>query len=256
MYHFFSEHENIHDTYIDITGSDVNHIKNVLRFQVGDELLISSGDNVDYTCHITQLNDDYIRADIDSVDERGKELPSKIYLFQGLPKADKMELVIQKAVELGVYEVIPVAMSRSVVKLDAKKAEAKVKRWNAIAESAAKQSKRSIIPKISEVLSFKQALQKAVDCDVVLLPYECAEGMKKTKEIVENIKPGESVAVFIGPEGGFDQKELELATEADCKIITLGKRILRTETAGMMVLSVLMYHLECESCKDDNINEE
>lgn len=248
MYHFFSEHENIHDTYIDIKGSDVNHIKNVLRFQAGDKLLISSGDNIDYTCHITQISEDYIRADIDSVDECGKELPSKIYLFQGLPKADKMEFVIQKAVELGVHEVIPVAMSRSVVKLDAKKAETKVKRWNSISESAAKQSKRSIIPKVSEVLSFKEALLKAADCDVKLLPYECAEGMKKTKEIVENIKPGQSIAVFIGPEGGFDCKELEIAAQAGCRIITLGKRILRTETAGMMIVSVLMYHLECESC--------
>lgn len=118
---FFSEHEHIHDTYIDIVGSDVNHIKNVLRLKTGDSLLISSGDNIDYTCHIAQIDEEHIRADIDSVDERGRELASKIYLFQGLPKADKMELVIQKAVELGAFEVIPVAMKRSVVKLDAKK---------------------------------------------------------------------------------------------------------------------------------------
>ena len=142
MYHFFAEHNNIHDTYIDITGSDVNHIKNVLRFKVGDELLISSGDNVDYSCHISEMQDDYIRAEIDAVDECGKELPSKIYLFQGLPKGDKMEFIIQKAVELGVFEVVPVAMKRCVVKLDDKKAQNKVKRWNGIAESAAKQSKR------------------------------------------------------------------------------------------------------------------
>lgn len=244
MYHFFSEHENIHDTYIDIVGSDVNHIKNVLRLKTGDLLLISSGDNMDYTCHIAQMEEDYIRADIDSADENGRELPSKLYLFQGLPKADKMELVIQKAVELGAFEVIPVAMKRSVVKLDAKKAEAKEKRWNAIAESAAKQSKRSIIPQVSEVLSFAQAIKKAQSCEVKLLPYECAEGMEKTKKLIDAVKPGQSVAIFIGPEGGFDQGELELAKQAGCEIITLGKRILRTETAGMMILSVLMYHLE------------
>lgn len=244
MYHFFSEHEHIHDTYIDIVGSDVNHIKNVLRLKTGDSLLISSGDNIDYTCHIAQINEEHIRADIDSVDERGRELTSKIYLFQGLPKADKMELVIQKAVELGAFEVIPVAMKRSVVKLDAKKAESKVKRWNAIAESAAKQSKRSILPQVSDVVTFAQAVKMAENCQIKLLPYECADGMEKTKRLIENITLGQDIAVFIGPEGGFDLDELELAKEAGCEIITLGKRILRTETAGMMLLSVLMYHLE------------
>lgn len=154
MYHFFAEHENIHDTFIEIKGSDVNHIKNVLRFKTGDKLLISSGDNVDYYCHIDEMTDEYICAKIDEIDENGKELPSKIYLFQGLPKADKMELIIQKAVELGAYEIIPVAMKRSVVKLDAKKAESKIKRWQAISESAAKQSKRSIVPEISGVMTF------------------------------------------------------------------------------------------------------
>lgn len=244
MYHFFSEHEHIHDTYIDIVGSDVNHIKNVLRLKTGDSLLISSGDNIDYTCHIAQIDEEHIRADIDSVDERGRELASKIYLFQGLSKADKMELVIQKAVELGAFEVIPVAMKRSVVKLDAKKAESKVKRWNAIAESAAKQSKRSILPQVSDVVTFAQAVKMAENCQIKLLPYECADGMEKTKRLIENITPGQDIAVFIGPEGGFDLDELELAKEAGCEIITLGKRILRTETAGMMLLSVLMYHLE------------
>ena len=244
MYHFFSEHEHIHDTYIDIVGSDVNHIKNVLRLKTGDSLLISSGDNIDYTCHIAQIDEEHIRADIDSVDERGRELAPKIYLFQGLPKADKMELVIQKAVELGAFEVIPVAMKRSVVKLDAKKAESKVKRWNAIAESAAKQSKRSILPQVSDVVTFAQAVKMAENCQIKLLPYECADGMEKTKRLIENITPGQDIAVFIGPEGGFDLDELELAKEAGCEIITLGKRILRTETAGMMLLSVLMYHLE------------
>ena len=222
MYHFFSEHEHIHDTYIDIVGSDVNHIKNVLRLKTGDSLLISSGDNIDYTCHIAQIDEEHIRADIDSVDERGRELASKIYLFQGLPKADKMELVIQKAVELGAFEVIPVA----------------------IAESAAKQSKRSILPQVSDVVTFAQAVKMAENCQIKLLPYECADGMEKTKRLIENITPGQDIAVFIGPEGGFDLDELELAKEAGCEIITLGKRILRTETAGMMLLSVLMYHLE------------
>ncbi len=244
MYHFFAQHENIHDTYIEIIGTDVNHIKNVLRFKEGDELLISSGDNVDYSCHIAELGYDKIIAAIDSKDDVGKELPSKVYLFQGLPKGDKMEFIIQKMTELGVYSIIPVAMKRSVVKLDSKKADSKVKRWNAIAESAAKQSKRSIIPEVTEVMTFKQALETAAGIDVKLLPYECADGMEKTKNIIEGLHGGESTAIFIGPEGGFDIEELELAKKSGWEVITLGKRILRTETAGMMLMSVLMYHFE------------
>ena len=244
MYHFFSEHEHIHDNYIDIVGSDVNHIKNVLRLKTGDSLLISSGDNIDYTCHIAQINEDHIRADIDSVDERGRELASKIYLFQGLPKADKMELVIQKAVELGAYEVIPVETKRCVVKLDGKKAAKKVERWKQIAESAAKQSKRMLIPNVHEVLTFKEALKYAESMDVRLIPYELAKGMQETKEILANIQPGQSIGIFIGPEGGFEEKEVETAISEGAKPITLGKRILRTETAGLAILSVLMFQLE------------
>lgn len=244
MVHFFAQHENIHDTYIDLVGSDVNHLKNVLRYQVGDELLISSGDNVDYTCRIADISADRIRAEIDSVDEKGRELPSKVYLLQGLPKGDKMELVVQKMTELGVSGIIPVSMKRSVVKLDSKKAEAKVKRWNAIAESAAKQSKRSVVPEVFPVMDLKRALEWAASCEVRLLPYECADGMEKTRQIITHLKPGECVAILIGPEGGFDLEELELAKDAGWEVITLGKRILRTETAGMMLMSVLMYHFE------------
>lgn len=244
MYHFFAEHENIFDDYIDIKGGDVNHIKNVLRLKKGDEILISSGDNYDYNCIIDTITDDYVRSLITSVNEKGNELSSKVYLFQGLPKADKMELIIQKMIELGVYEIVPVAMKRSVVKLDAKKAKAKVERWNGIALSAAKQSKRSIQPEVAEVMTFKQALEYAGKLDKLLLPYECAEGMEKTRKVIEEIGHGESVGIFIGPEGGFDRSELDEAVNAGCEIITLGKRILRTETAGMMLLSVLMYNME------------
>ena len=236
--------ENIFDDYIDIKGGDVNHIKNVLRLKKGDEILISSGDNYDYNCVIDTISDDYVRSLITSVNEKGNELSSKVYLFQGLPKADKMELIIQKMIELGVYEIVPVAMKRSVVKLDAKKAKAKVERWNGIALSAAKQSKRSIQPEVTEVMTFKQALEYAGKLDKLLLPYECAEGMEKTRKVIEEIGHGESVGIFIGPEGGFDRSELDEAVNAGCEIITLGKRILRTETAGMMLLSVLMYNME------------
>lgn len=244
MYHFFAEHENIFDDYIDIKGGDVNHIKNVLRLKKGDEILISSGDNYDYNCIIDTITDDYVRSLITSVNEKGNELSSKVYLFQGLPKADKMELIIQKMIELGVYEIVPVAMKRSVVKLDDKKAKSKVARWNTIAESAAKQSKRSIMPKVSDVVSFKQAVAMASELDVLLLPYECAEGIEHTRRVIASIGKGKSIGIFIGPEGGFDKDELELATNAGADIITLGRRILRTETAGLMLMSVLMYNME------------
>jgi 16S rRNA (uracil1498-N3)-methyltransferase len=244
MHHFFAKQENIYDDHIIIDGSDVNHIKNVLRLKAGDRLLVSCDANVDYYCTVVSLGEDEVRLGIDSVDEEGRELPSRIYLFQGLPKGDKMEFIIQKAVELGAYEIIPVAMKRSVVRFDQKKEQAKLKRWNAIAESAAKQSKRSHIPEVKPCMDFKAAVEYAKSLDVRLLPYECAEGMQATKELVARIQPGQSIGVFIGPEGGFDGGELELAASAGCDVITLGKRILRTETAGLMVLSVLMYHLE------------
>lgn len=244
MYHFFAKQENIFNDYILIDGDDVNHMKNVLRMKENDKILISSGDNTDYYCIITQIENDRIVATIENIDQEGNELPSKIYLFQGLPKADKMELIIQKAVELGIFEIIPVAMKRSVVKLEPKKEDAKLKRWNSISESAAKQSKRSIIPNVSGVMTFKEAIAYTKELDVVLLPYECAEGMAETKRVISSIQPGQSIGIFIGPEGGFDLSELDLALNSDFKVITLGKRILRTETAGLMVLSVIMFELE------------
>ena len=172
------------------------------------------------------------------------ELPSKVYLFQGLPKNDKMELIIQKAVELGVYAVVPVATKRAVVKLDDKKEAKKLVRWQSISESAAKQAKRLIIPEVMPVMSFKEAVAFSQTMDVRLIPYELAENMAYTRQVLSQIKPGQSIGIFIGPEGGFAEEEVELALNSGMETITLGKRILRTETAGMTVLSILMYLLE------------
>ena len=155
-----------------------------------------------------------------------------------------MELIIQKAVELGAYEIVPVATKRAIVKLDAKKEASKLKRWQAIAEGAAKQSGRMMIPRISEVKTFGEALQIAKELDVNVIPYECARGMDGTREIFSSIKPGMSVGIFIGPEGGWEESEVEKAKELDVKPVTLGRRILRTETAGLTTLSILMYLLE------------
>lgn len=228
-----------------ITGEDVNHIKNVLRMKIGEEIAVSNGvDGREYRCEVAQFLSDEVVCKLRFIKENDVELPAQVYLFQGLPKADKMELIIQKAVELGVYSVIPVATRRSIVKLDDKKAAAKQNRWQGIAEAAAKQSKRKIIPKIEKVMSFAEALEMAKELEVRLIPYELAEDMSHTKEIIERIREGQKIAIFIGPEGGFDDTEIALASEVGVEPITLGKRILRTETAGMTVLAWLMYHLE------------
>ena len=244
MHHFFVTPEQVREELIVIEGSDVNHIKNVLRMKIGEELEISDGNNKKYLCEIETMSSDEVCAKIKEELKVDTELPSKIYLFQGLPKSDKMELIVQKAVELGVYEIIPVATKRAVVKLDDKKASKKIERWQAIAESGAKQSGRNVIPEVKKVMAFKEAVQYAKALDVLLVPYELAEGMMETKTIISAIKPGQSVGFFIGPEGGFETSEVEYAIENGAKAITLGKRILRTETAGLTTLSILMYHLE------------
>lgn len=249
MHHFFVTPEQVREGQIRIKGSDVNHMKNVLRMKLGEELHISDGNNKKYLCEIESMTADSVCAIIKEELASDTELPSKIYLFQGLPKSDKMELIVQKAVELGVYEIVPVATKRAVVKLDDKKAEKKVERWNSISESGAKQSGRNLIPKVKSVMSYKEAMQYAKNLDVILIPYELAEGMSETRQVVEAIRPGQSVGIFIGPEGGFETAEVEYAITQGAKVITLGKRILRTETAGLTTLSILMYHLECESHK-------
>lgn len=246
MYRFFVEPDQIdmEKKQAHILGTDVNHIKNVLRMKAGEEILLSTGDKMEYTCMIETLDAEEILASVLYVQEPGVELPSKIYLFQGLPKSDKMELIIQKAVELGAYEIIPVNTRRTVVKLDAKKQEAKVRRWQGISESAAKQAKRMIIPRVHPVMKFSEALDYAEALDVRLIPYEMAKDMEHTRDLLGQIQPGQSVGIFIGPEGGFAPEEVEDALKAQVHPITLGKRILRTETAGMTMLSILMYLLE------------
>lgn len=248
MYHFFAAPEQIGEKEVYITGSDVNHIKNVLRLKPGEEISVSNGvDGKEYRCSIEEIGKEEVRCILRFVKEDGLELPARIYLFQGLPKGDKMELIIQKTVELGVYEIIPVAARRSVVKLEGKKAANKLARWQQISEAAAKQSRRRIIPEIKPVMSMKEALLYAKEMDRKMIPYELAEGMDATRKFVESIKPEQSVAIFIGPEGGFEEVEITLAREMGAEPVTLGKRILRTETAGFTVLAWIMYQLEPEA---------
>lgn len=244
MQHFFVTPDMVSDTEIYITGQDVNHMKNVLRMKIGEQVEISDGNNLKYLCDVSAYEADRVVLKIVERKEADTELASRLYLFQGLPKNDKMELIVQKAVELGACEIIPVSMKRCVVKLDAKKAAKKVERWNSISESAAKQAGRSIIPEVTEVMSYEQALKKAQKLDIVLMPYELAKGMEETKQIISKIQRGQSVGIFIGPEGGFEREEVDRAIESGAYPVTLGRRILRTETAGLTMLSVLMFHLE------------
>lgn len=244
MQRFFVTPDQVGEDKIRIQGSDVNHMKNVLRMRPGEEVMVSDGNNRQYRCRVEDYPDGEAVLAILEAGLVDTELPSRIYLFQGLPKQEKMELIVQKAVELGVCQVIPVQTRRCVVKLDAKKAAKKVQRWQQIAESAAKQAGRGYIPAVSEVMTFQEALAFSEALDIRLIPYELADGMEGTRKILDGIRPGQSVGIFIGPEGGFEKEEVSRAVEAGAMPITLGKRILRTETAGIAVLSILMYRLE------------
>lgn len=247
MYHFFVEPPQIdvERRRVVITGEDVNHIVNVLRIRQGEELAVSNGvDGKEYRCEVHAFDQERVECVLRFIKEDGVELPARVRLFQALPKADKMELIIQKAVELGVHEIIPVASGRCVVKLDAKKEVSKLARWNAIAEAAAKQSRRALIPKVSPVVSFADAVKEAAGADVKMIPYELASDMERTRELIGSIRPGSQIAVMIGPEGGFEETEIEQAKAAGIVPMTLGRRILRTETAGFTVMAWLMYHLE------------
>lgn len=249
MYQFFVEDEQVvfdaeqKTGKICITGTDVNHIRNVLRMKTGEKVRVSDRSGHAFFCCLEEIAGNYVSARIEYADETGTELDNPIWLFQGLPKSDKMELIIQKATELGVSEVIPVSMKNCVVKLDAKKADNKNKRWQTIAESAAKQSKRTVIPVIRPLMNWKEALELAKTLDVVLVSYENERGMEATREIIGHITPGQSIGIFIGPEGGFSEEEITGLPD-EMHRISLGRRILRTETAGLATLAMLVYQLD------------
>lgn len=243
MYNFFINPLDVNGDKAIIKGKDHNHIKNVLRMKEGEELLLSY-DKTSSLAKISRIEDEIIVCDVVCKDYADTELPVNIHLFQGLPKSDKLELIIQKAVELGVNTITPVEMSRSIVKIEDKKKKSKIERWQAISESAAKQSKRTIIPNILDIIPFKLALEKVATYEHVLVPYENEKGMSETDNAIKSIKSGENIAIFIGPEGGFSDDEIALAKEKGVKIISLGKRILRTETAAITALSMIMLHAE------------
>ncbi len=243
MYNFFVESSGKKDTRYFITGDDYNHIKNVLRMNIGDTFLVSCDGSSDL-CRLAAIEADTIVAEIEQANYQNTNLPINIHLFQGLPKSDKLELIIQKTVELGVSTITPVAMKRSIVKIDDKKKKTRLERWQAIAAAAAKQSKRSVIPEVCDILSYKQFIEKAKDLDLLLVPYECADKMAATLDALSLIKSGMNIGIIIGPEGGFHESEIEQAVTAGGKIISLGERILRTETAAITATAMCMLYSE------------
>ena len=243
MFNFFVDTDARQDDLFHISGADYNHIRNVLRMAPGDTFLVSCN-GTSCLCCLESFDDDTVTAQILEEDYLNTELPVHFYLFQGLPKGDKLELIIQKTVELGVAGIIPVEMSRCVMKLDDKKKKSRQARWQSIAESAAKQSKRNVIPEVCDVISYKQSLAKIGEMDLFLVPYENERGMAATRDALAQIKPGMSVGILVGPEGGFDPQEIELAREKGAVIISLGKRILRAETAAVTAVSMGMLHVE------------
>lgn len=245
MYNFFVENTAKKDGRYFIAGADYNHIKNVLRMNMGEQFLVSC-EGVSDLCELESIESDTVVAKIIKTNYQSTNLPINIHLFQGLPKSDKLELIIQKAVELGVATVTPVSMKRSIVKIDDKKKKSKRERWQAIAEAAAKQSKRTAVPEVCDILSYKEFIARAKELDLLLVPYECADGMSAIKAALSEIKSGMNVGIIIGPEGGFEQKEIEDALEIGGKVISLGSRILRTETAAITTIAMCMLYSEME----------
>ncbi len=241
MRRFFTDPENIINGKIKIV-EDASHISKVLRMNIGDEIVVFDGSGNDYYAKLDSINPKECIASVISSEKSDTEPNIKIYIFQGLPKSGKMETIVQKCVELGVYEIIPVEMQRSVVKLDNKSRSEKAKRWNKVSVEASKQCGRSVIPKVSEPVNYVKALEMLKNLDLAIMPYEVLghDGKRGLKEILNEFT-GSSVGILIGPEGGFSNKEAELAHNKNVHQIGLGKRILRTETVASSIIPIVMY---------------
>ncbi|MBQ3145383.1 MAG: 16S rRNA (uracil(1498)-N(3))-methyltransferase [Clostridia bacterium] len=244
---FFVKNNQIKEDRIIIVGEDVNHIKNVLRLKVDDNIQICNSDTAqNYTCGISKLNDNSIECIIFNEIESNSESDIDITIFQGIPKADKMELIIQKCVELGVNQITPVEMKRCIAKIEDKAKNKKIERWQKISEVAAKQCGRDKLPKINNVINVKNICNIICEYDIVLLAYENEEinTLKNEIQKLKNIKNKEiKIGIIIGPEGGIEKEEVDLLKESGAKVITLGKRILRTETVAFVLASIIMYEL-------------
>ena len=240
---FVDQSVKIDDTFM-VEGEDARHLLQVLRMRQGEQLRVSTHEGDNYLCQIESADKGQVTLRV-LEEVASTELGKRIYLFQAIPKGDRMETVIEKAVELGVYEIIPVEMKYCVVKLDDKKKASRLKRYQSIAEAAAKQSKRSSIPQIHDFMTYAEAVTYARQCDERIVPYECAEGMEATKRALAQMTDATSISIMIGPEGGFADEEIEAVRE-DMDVISLGSRILRTDTAAITTMSMVMLAIEMQ----------
>ena len=243
MARFFVDKEKINDGVIIIDGTDAHHIARSLRMAEGDRVIVCDGDGGEYGCTLSRIRDEECRCEIIERLDSGAESPVRITLCMAYPKGDKLEVVIQKAVELGVYKIIPFESSRCVKRPKAEKAEKQTARLSRIAEEAAKQCGRAIIPEVTHPRSYAQMLDAAEECDLALFCYENEDGLT-VKDIIKGREKPKTVAVIVGSEGGFSPEEAEVAKQAGCLSVSLGNRILRCETAPSFVLSALSYEFE------------
>lgn len=247
MYKFFVKDNQIENDKIQIIGEDVNHIKNVLRLQKDEEIQVCNSDtSKSYITKIVEIDNDNIIVEIIEECAETTEANISLHIFQGLPKQEKMETIIQKATEIGVSDITPVKMERCIVKLDEKTAQKKIERWQKIAEVAAKQSKRDKIPKVHPCINLKSIYEKVEEYDIVITAYE-EEKEINIKQVLKSLMPKKDlkIAVIIGPEGGMAEDEVKFLSKLpNLKVVTLGKRILRTETAPLVLASVIMYEFD------------
>ena len=243
MYNFFVKNEHFTKDTATILGEDVNHIKNVLRMEIGTKIYTTNIEtHIKYLTEIKSIENEKVECNI-LEEVPTTELPINITLYQGLPKSDKLEFIIEKATELGACKIVPVEMRFSIAKI--KNEDKKIVRWNKIAESAAKQSKRNIIPSIEQTIKVNEMINQFKQYDLILVAYE-NESKQTLKDVLKNSQKEKikNVALVIGPEGGVDSKEIELLVQNGAKCVSLGKRILRTETAPLTLLSMLIYEFE------------
>jgi len=243
MQRYFINPEQFSEQQVQILGDDVYHIVKVMRMSIGDQIIVSDGQGRTAIARLTDLSPDRVYAEVVSMQDEQRELPVRVTIGQGLPKGDKMEWIIQKGTELGAYAFFPFESERAIVKLDARKEGKKLERWNKIAKEAAEQSHRGVLPEVLAPLSFKQAINEAPNYTASVIAYE-KEGSRSLHEVCESLSVGDSLLVLIGPEGGFSEKEVQAAQEKGCISVSLGPRILRTETASQYVLSAISYHFE------------
>lgn len=246
MNRFFVEPSDVNEErqQIIIKGEDVRHITKVLRLRTGDSLELCDGEKWEYIGKIQEVHKDQVLVSYQERIQSRREAPVKVSLYQGIPKAAKMELIIQKTTEMGIVEIIPVVTKRTVVQLNEKDQAKKIDRWQKIATEAAKQSKRGKIPLIQQPLSFQEALSHGLGNQLNIVAYE-GERERGLKAILQSAKADkvQSLGIWVGPEGGFEEAEINSAEKISCHSVTLGPRILRTETAGLALLSMILYEL-------------